>query len=258
MRFGCCIGADGIGLVQDAGYDYVELPVKTVRPESPDSEFEPIRDGIQSLDIVAEVWNQILPSDLKITGPEVDSYRLERYLRTAFERIGELGGEVVGFGAGPSRRVPEGYPAEKAVDQIVDALTLAGQIAGTHGLIVGVEGLHSGQCNLINSTLDALEIVRRVDHPFVKLLADIYHMQKENEPVGDIVEVMSELVHVHVADADRGCPGNSDVPYRELFETLRSIGYNDRISVECDWRDPKTECPRAIEFLRRLDDETPY
>ena len=126
MRFGCCVGLDKALIVQDAGYDYIELPVGTVKAESPDSDFEPVLDQVRSLEIVPEAWNCLLPGDLKVTGPEIDKYRMERYLRTAFERIEEIGGEVVVFGSGDARKVPDGFPMDEARDQIVEFVTLAG------------------------------------------------------------------------------------------------------------------------------------
>jgi|YNPNPStandDraft_1061719.scaffolds.fasta_scaffold16601_2 sugar phosphate isomerase/epimerase len=258
MRFGCCVGLDKIGVVQDAGYDYVELPVATVKAESPDAEFEPIREQIQAFSIVPEAWNCLLPGDMKLTGPEVDKYRIERYLRTAFERIEELGGEMVVFGSGGARNVPEGFPMDEARQQIVEFVTLAGQIAGTHGITIAIEPLNAKESNIINSVAEGLEFVALADHPFVRVLADLYHMDEEHEPLDHLVNAGNDLVHTHTADTGRYYPGSGTYPHREFFEKLRSIGYNDRMSVECRWNDFETECAKALEFLRSLDAEVPY
>lgn len=244
--------------VQDAGYDYIELPVATVMAESPDSEFEPVRDRILDFDIVPEAWNCLLPGDLKVTGHDVDSYRIERFLRTAFERIEELGGEVVVFGSGGARRVPDGFPHEKARQQIVEFVRLAGEIGGKHGIEIAVEPLNPKETNIINSVVEGLALVREVDHPYVKVLADLYHMEESGEPVSVVIEAGSDLVHTHTADTGRLFPGSGTYPNREFLEALRSIGYNDRMSVECRFNDFETECVRALEFLRSLDEELPY
>ena len=258
MRFGCCVGLDHIEIVQDAGYDYFELPVGVVKPESPGSDFEAVREQVSSYGIAPETWNCLLPADLKVTGEEADIYRIERYLRTAFERIEELGGEVVVFGSGGARKVPDGFPGDEARDQIIEFVTLAGQIAGTHGLVIAIEPLNIKETNIINSVAEGLEIVRDADHPFVKLLADLYHIQEENEPLQHIIEAGSELVHTHTADTGRYYPGSGTYPNREFMEALRSVGYNDRMSVECRWDDFAIECKKALEFLRGLDEELPF
>ncbi|OFX16683.1 MAG: hypothetical protein A2Z18_03945 [Armatimonadetes bacterium RBG_16_58_9] len=258
MRFGCCAELDRMPLIQDAGYDYIELPVRTVKAESPDSDFEPIREEITSRDIVPEAWNCLLPNDMKVTGPEVDSYRIERFLRTAFERIEDLGGEVVVFGSGGARKVPDGFPMDEAREQIIEFVTLAGQGDGAHGITIAIEPLGSEKTNVINSIREGMEFVEVVDHPFVKLVADLYHMQEEGEQVQSVLTAGNALVHTHTADTGRLYPGSGEYPHREFFEVLRSIGYNDRMSVECTWKDFKSEIGKALEFLRQLDEQSPY
>lgn len=258
MRFGCCAGLDKYRTVQDAGYDYIELPVGTVKAESPDTDFEPIRDEIMSGSIVPEAWNCLLPGDMRVTGPEVDLYRIERFLRTAFERIEELGGEIVVFGSGGARTVPHGFSMDEAHGQIVEFVALAGQIAGKHGITIAIEPLNVKESNIINSVKEGMEIVRAADHPFVKVLADLYHIDEADEPIQDVIDAGNDLVHTHTADTGRLYPGSGSYPHTEFFEALRSIGYNDRMSVECKFNDFKTECAKALEFLRGLDAEVPY
>ena len=252
MRFGCCAGLDQIQIVQDAGYAYVELPVGAIKAESPDSEFDSIREQIQSYEIIPEAWNCLLPADMKVTGPEFDKYRIERYLRTAFERIEELGGEIVVFGSGLARWVPDGFPMDEANDQIVEFVTLAGQVAGIHGITVAVEPLNPKESNIINSVKEGLEIVKKADHPFVKLLADLYHIEEAGEPMSNVAEAGDEIVHTHTADTGRRYTGSGSYPHKEYLGALKSVGYDDRLSVECEWEDFTSECNQALMFLRGI------
>jgi sugar phosphate isomerase/epimerase len=256
MRFGCCVGLDRMQRVQDAGYDYIELTVGTVKPEQADSEFEPVRELLDSFDIRPEAWNCLLPGSLKMVGLEVDLYRAERYLRTAFQRIEEVGGETVVFGSGGARRVPDGFPMDEARDQLCEALTLAGQVAGAYGITIALEPLASTATNIINTLPQGADLVKRVDHPFVRLLADLQHMVDEGEPTSVIGALDVEIVHAHTADTDRLYPGSGSYPTREFIQALKAAGYDDRLSVECVWRDFDTECPKALEFLRELDART--
>ncbi len=258
MRFGICAELDRMQLVQDADYDYIELPVAVVKAESPDSQFESVAEEVRSYTIVPEAWSRLLPSAMKVTGPEIDKYRIERFLRTAFERIEELGGEVVVFGSGRARKVPEGFPRDKAREQLLEFVTLAGQIAGTHGITVAVEPLDSKRTNIINSIKECAELVNAADHPFVKACADLFHMDEENEPAQAVLAAGNALVHTHTADTGRFYPGSGSYPHREFFEALRSISYNDRMSIECTLKDYKPEIEKALAFLRGMDTEVPY
>jgi sugar phosphate isomerase/epimerase len=72
-----------------------------------------------------------------------------------------------------------------------------------------------------------------------------------------VIDAGSDLVHTHTADTGRLYPGSGSYPHREFFEALRTIGYNDRMSVECKLNDFDTEIRKALEFLRGLDAEIP-
>ncbi len=253
MRFGCCADLSKLKAVQDAGYDYIELPVAAVVPEQPDSEFDGVRAQLGEADIIAEAWNCLLPKNLRVTGPEVDSYRLERFIRTAFWRIEELGGEIVVFGSGGARSVPEGYPMDEARDQIIEFLAMAGQVAGIHGITIVIEPLNSRESNIINSVPEAVEIMRAVGHPFVKVLADLYHIDEDKQPLDDVLAAGEDLAHTHTADTGRLCPGTGSYPNAEFIKLLKRSGYDERLSVECTFRDWDNEPRAALEYLRELD-----
>lgn len=252
MRIGCCAGLEQIEVVRGAGYDYVELQVNSVKPESPEDEYEANAERIQAAGIVPETWNCMLPHDMKVVGPEVDLYRTERYLRTAFQRIEELGGETVVFGSGPSRTRPEGFPPDEARDQLFEFLTIAGQVAGAYGITIAVEPLSSQRVNTITSISQAVDLVAAVDHPFVKVLADLQHMMADGEPLSAIDAAKGLLVHAHVSDTGALHPGSGNWPIGEFVGALKSADYDDRLSVECSWRDFASECPKALDFLRGL------
>lgn len=252
MRLGCCGGLDNAKMMRDAGCDYIELPVATVKPEQSDSEFEPVRDQLREVGIVPEAWNCLLPGDLKVTGPEVDGHRVERYLHTAFRRVEELGGEIVVFGSGGARKVPDGFPMEEAREQILAFLSVAGQTAGIHGITVAIEPLNRKESNIINSVTEAADIAADVGHPFVKVLADLYHMDEDSEPLESVVRAGEDLVHVHTADTGRLYPGSGRYPHIEFLQLLKEVGYTGRMSVECVFSDFEPECRKSIEFLRDL------
>ncbi|MCE5322728.1 sugar phosphate isomerase/epimerase [bacterium] len=245
MRFGCCANLDDIQAVQDAGYDYIELPAALVKAESPDSEFEETLALVRSYEIVPEVWNSLLLEDMKVTGPEVDTYRIERYMRTAFHRIEELGGEIVVFNSPDARNIPEGFSDDEARQQIIEFVTLAGRISGTHGITVAIQPISSAECNMVNTLADALQIVHDAHHPFVKLTADLYQMNQENEGLDQIIRARAEIVHVHT----------SDYSQPDFLEVLKEIGYNERISVNCRESGSGSE---ALHHLRRLYSEIFY
>src|SRR5690242_14408469 len=113
MRYGCVITPQEIGAAVAAGFDYVELPARALDPEG---QHELVLRTISRalararLPIKVEVFSGLLPEDLAVVGPNVDEQRLQRYLHRTFTAMWALGGVLVALGAGPSRRVPAGFP----------------------------------------------------------------------------------------------------------------------------------------------------
>jgi sugar phosphate isomerase/epimerase len=119
--------------------------------------------------------------------------------------------------------------------------------------VVAIEPLNRGECNIITSYGEGVALARAVNRPNIQVLADIYHLEVESEPVSVIRAGADRLAHVHLADSGRLYPGSGTYPLREMFATLHELGYAGRASVECRWGDDfATEARRAAEFLRTL------
>ena len=252
MRFGCCAGLDKLSIMEDAGCDYIELAVGAVLPEKPESEFRSIIKQLNGHTIRPEAWNCLMPGDIKLTGPSVDFYRVERYLRTAFERIARMGGQVVVFGSGGARNIPEGWPESKGRQQILEFLSLCGSIAGQNSLTIAIEPLNRKESNVINSVAEGMEFVELAARKEVKVLADLYHIDEESEPLEHVAAAGSSLVHTHTADTGRYSPGTGTYDHVGFFHALKEAGYNDRMSIECRWNDFDAELKPSLDFLRSV------
>jgi len=119
MRFGVCAGVSQAGLLAAAGYDYIELSVAgDLIPDEDEAAWNEKRRAIEAMPLVPEAYNSFVRTG-KITGPEADPARLERYAHTALARAAQVGGKVIVFGSGGARNVPEGYNRERAEEEIV-------------------------------------------------------------------------------------------------------------------------------------------
>jgi sugar phosphate isomerase/epimerase len=255
LRIGCCAGLEQIAVVEKAGYDYIEPPVGAVRAERPESEFKDVLALVESRSIRPEAWNCLIPADLKLTGPSVDFYRIERYLRTAFERIARLGGEIVVFGSGSARNLPEGFSQTEGRRQILEFLSLCGNIASQHSLTIAIEPLNRKESNVINTVAEAVEFAEIAAKPQIQVLADLYHMDEEAEPLSDVAAAGSFLRHCHTADTGRCAPGSGAYDHIGFFRAMKEAGYNDRVSVECRWDNFENELLPTLQFLRCVADQ---
>lgn len=239
-------------ILSDAGCDFFEFGVGMLCPESPKVLFEEFKSIIAAFPLKAKCFNSFIPANLKITGPNVDKTILNDYVAQAAERTSEIGGEVIVFGSGGARGIPEGFSHHKAHDQILEFLNIAAQHARQHKVTIAIEPLNRMETNIINSVEEAAQYADEVALPEIKVLVDFYHLMVEKEPFDHIVAAGNRIAHVHVADTDRLYPGSGQYDYRGFAQSLASAGYKGRISVECNFRDFDKEVPQSIHFLRKI------
>lgn len=137
------------------------------------------------------------------------------------------------FGSGGARRVPEGFWFHGAWRQLRFAALVAATRAGRHGITVVMEPLFTRACNILNSVEEGIAFVDQVNHPNCKLLADLFHMDEENEPFGSIAAAGSRLAHIHIPTPAVFDPQNvSNYDFEGFIGALKEIGYDGRLTVE--------------------------
>jgi sugar phosphate isomerase/epimerase len=252
MQIGVCTGLDGLNSGVD-GLAYIEPTVDALLcPKEDDAAFEAVRAKAQALSVLPRAVNCFLPGDLKTTGPHVDPAAVDARVRTACARAAKVGVEIIVFGSGGSRRVPDGFDRGAAGEQLVGHLKRFGRIAAKHGVTIVLEPLSSSDCNIVTSVDEGAGLVRAADHPNIRLLIDTYHMARDDDPVDSIRRAEGLIAHVHCAEGDgRGPLGARGEDQRAYFRALKDIGYEGRISLECRWDDLEGQLPAGVAELRR-------
>ncbi|MCL6633198.1 MAG: sugar phosphate isomerase/epimerase [Alicyclobacillus herbarius] len=251
MEFGCCVSLEQLPYVRDGGFDFAELPAASVVSCPTEEEWRSVKERVQAAGVPIRGFNVLLPGGIKVVGPEVDEDWVNAYLEQAFRRMAELGAEHVSFGSGGSRAVPDGFDRQLAEDQLCNVLRRAAELGEEYGITVNLEFLNRGETNFLNSLLEAQALVQKLNHPRLRLLVDLYHIMKEQEPLSDLLTVAPDVGYVHVADTDRRYPGSGAYPYIDFAATLQTIEYDGPISVECVWTDMEREMKQAAAFLRQ-------
>jgi D-psicose/D-tagatose/L-ribulose 3-epimerase len=271
MQFGCCINvgpfmpqseeakaslsandivAQAIDFLADAGFDFVEFPTRMIMNVA-DEQFDEYAQVVKSCRIPVPTFNSLIPPNLPVVGPQRDVNALQEYLAKVCQRMKALGGTLVVFGSGSARKVPAGYDTEKAQEELLEFLRLAGRTCLEHGITLVVEPLNTEETNTIHTVDEGVAWAQRAQLPNVSGLADTYHMDKMGESVASLIPLAKHLKHVHVADTERKAPGCGSYDYKRLRECLEAGGYQGRVVVECRWGDFMTEAPRALVVLRK-------
>jgi len=255
MKFGCVTHEIGrIGLLADMGFDYVELGLRALAPLQDEETFGPIRDRILEAPLPCEALSGFIPpyAGLKVVGPEADRQSLRRYVEAMIGRAAQIGSRVIVFGSGQARAVPDGFPYPRALDQLRDFLAMTADLAAPLGLTIAIEVLNLGETNLINSMSEAIGLVRSVNRPSLRNTIDYYHVLTDMQPLDQIAQAGSLLVHAHTSDVDRRPPGTGVGDQRAFLAALRAAGYDARLSIECRFQDFEREAPVALGLLRSL------
>ena len=252
MRFGVCAPLEKIDRLAAVGYDYIELGVRNALiPEASDTEFQKIQNRLAQATLKPEAYSGFLPSDLRVVGDTVDLPRLSRYVETACRRAKEIGGEIIVYGSSGSRNLEDGYSHEKALDQIAEFLDMAADHAEANDITIVIEPICHREGNILRTVTDGLKMAQRVNREGIQLLADLYHVWQESEPMEDIIYAAEWLAHVHIAEpVKRSYPGNDHFDFDEFFTALRQAGYDGRVSCECSFNDFDADVETALQKMK--------
>jgi sugar phosphate isomerase/epimerase len=252
VQVGYCSNLRSVDLAKAAGFEYLELGTSEIAALT-DGEFEDTVQRIKALGLPVPVTNLFVPATIKLTGPETNPEQQIEYVRKAFARLARLGTEIVVFGSGGARRVPDGFAREEAFKQLVDFGRRAADAGKVHGITIAIEPLRRQESNIINSAAEGLELVKAVNHPNFQLMIDFYHLASEKEDPGIVIRAKEHLRHLHVANpVGRVFPLKwEEFDYAPFFANLRKIGYDRRISVEAGSKDIPGEGAQSIALLRR-------
>jgi D-psicose/D-tagatose/L-ribulose 3-epimerase len=255
VRVGYCTTVEKLEAAKAAGFDYVELSTTQIAAMS-DADFELAAAKIKEIGLPTPAANLFLPGTLKVTGPDTDPATQMAHVRKAFTRLARLGTEVVVFGSGGARRVPEGFAKEEAFKQLVDFGRRAAAEARPNGITIAIEPLRRQETNIINSAAEGLELVNAISDPNFQLMIDFYHLASEQEDPAIVLRAKDHIRHLHTANpTGRVFPLKwEEFDYAPFFANLRAIGYNKRISVEGSTQNFAGDAPQSIALLRRAFD----
>lgn len=177
---------------------------------------------------------------------------IEQYKKVA-ELCSDLGGKTLLYVAGWQIF---GTQREQAFAWSRDALAEVAPSAADVGVTVAVEPTPTDS-NLIESADDAIELMRAVGAPNVKLMFDTIHVLYRNEAPTDYVYRMGKDLHyVHLAELDRLAPGQGRCDFVGLVAALKEVGYEGYLSMEIGFNrrdvEPDLVARQAFDHVKPL------
>ena len=132
--------------------------------------------------------------------------------------------------------VPEGADPERIQQTYVENVRQAARAFADHGIELLIEPINTRDMPgyFLNGTNQALDVIKQIGLPNVRLQYDCYHMHIMEELLMETIERhLASIAHIQIADAPgRHEPGTGEIDYPPLFAHLDAIGYNGWVGCE--------------------------
>ena len=186
------------------------------------------------------------------------------YLEKIAQAIGEMGGGNLSgiiYSSWPAT-MPEGETDKRPyVERSVASMKKAIKAAEDNNVIFNMEVVNRFEQFLMNTCDEAIAYVEAVDSPNAKILLDTFHMNIEEDFIGEAIQKAGDkLGHFHIGENNRMPPGYGHIPWTEVGAALRKINYQGYVVME-PFLMPGGEVGRDIKVFRdmsvglELDDE---
>jgi sugar phosphate isomerase/epimerase len=136
---------------------------------------------------------------------------------------------------------------------LVALLSEMGDHAAKTKCTILVEPLNRYETHFLNRLEQAVAIVKKVKNPYVKIMADFFHMSIEEADVAKSIKRAGDWIqHIHLADSNRVLPGMGHTDFAAPFQALKDIGYDKYMAMECGVPgDASVELPKSAAYLRQ-------
>ena len=128
--------------------------------------------------------------------------------------------------------------------------------AEKRGKQVCLEPLNRFETDFINTSDQALKMIKDVGSPALKLHLDTFHMNiEEKNQAAAIRKAGPHLGHFHACGSDRGTPGCDHIDWKSIAKALKTVKYNGDVVIESFTTDVKV-IARAAAIWRRIEPTT--
>ena len=183
-----------------------------------------------------------------IFGSDAERESLESYTKKAILFAESIGCQNLVFGCPRNRVMPEDGDRNSAIS----FFRKIGNYAFKHHTVIALEAnppiYHT---NFINTTQEAIEIIREIDSPGFLLNLDVGTMIENQENISVLNECEDIISHVHISEPGLKAIIQRDI-HRNLIGFLASNHYQNYISIETAKQNSIEAVENMIKYVRGL------
>ena len=157
------------------------------------------------------------------------------YLSNIIRKMHVGGGTLLSGVSYAGWGTPDNFLGDKRPywEQSIKSMKEIIKVAEECGVTYCVEAVNRFETCLINTAEEALRYVSEIDSPNIGVLLDTYHMNIEENNIGDAIRLAGDkLTSFHTGENNRTAPGRGHLDWDEIFGALSDINYKGRIVSE--------------------------
>ncbi|MCQ1059275.1 hydroxypyruvate isomerase family protein [Photobacterium sp. ZSDE20] len=147
--------------------------------------------------------------------------------------------------------VDSNFSYQQHVDTFISNIRFAADVFAQHGIELMIEPLNDRDMPsyFISHQRDAVELIKQVDRPNVKLQLDLYHAQIMDGDLSVLIRDLADYTgHVQIASVpNRHEPTEGELNYSHLFNVLDESGYTGWIGCEYN---PKNGTKAGLQWVQ--------
>lgn len=145
----------------------------------------------------------------------------------------ELGADRVIIGGVRGRLTGTPDQQLRQYDLGVDSIRQCAQWAHEHGVTLLIEAINRYEANWILTAQEGMDLINEIKIPSIKLLLDTFHMNIEESSMEKaLLSAGDSLGYVHLADNTRRAPGQGNMDFKVIFNSLKQIGFHGPVISE--------------------------
>lgn len=240
-------------LMQKYGFTGLEIAPTKIFPKNP---YEQLKE--------AETWSTSVKSFYGLTissiqsiwygrnenlfGTKKEQETLIQYTKKAIRFAEAIGCKNLVFGCPKNRSISEHINPNLAIPFFKEL----GDYAAKHGTVLAMEANPAiYHTNYINYTVDAIELIQRVNSLGFLLNLDIGTMIENQESVEELKGNVGLINHIHISE-----PGLMPIQKRELYQDLlvllKNEGYEKYISIEMKKQEDMAVIEDSLLYIRSV------
>lgn len=158
------------------------------------------------------------------------------YVGKILDSMNEMGGKTIGgiiYASWPMVGVPDIDKKMKMRENSLISLKEIMKKAESYDINYCLEIVNRFEQCILNTASEGIEFIKELGSPKAKLLLDSFHMNIEEDSIGDAIRQSKRLLgHFHIGECNRKTPGTGRMPWNEIFTALSDINYNGAIVME--------------------------